>query len=327
MRISIALASYNGAAYIREQLQSFCQQTRLPDELVVIDDGSTDNTVEIVREFAKTSPFPVHIEINPINLGYAGNFNHALSLTTGDLTFLSDQDDVWLPEKIATICAQANANPNIGCLMNDAWLADVNLARTGASKWQQIREAGMPDSEFVMGCCAAFTRPLLDLLLPIPTAARAHDNWLVGMADQLGLVERVNEPLQLYRRHGRNVSNFHVNRLARAGWREQLQQKLLSIIRRMQSTAGLLSELRSQELILERLSENFSAFEAHLGVIPLKSAHARVTGQVDWLRQRADFYRLPRSRRIVPVLNAWRSGRYASGGSIGALKDLMIRSI
>ena len=103
MRISIAMTTYNGSKYLKEQLDSFTKQTHLPDELVVTDDGSSDDTLEILENFAKKASFEVLIFRNNTNLGYAMNFGHAIGLCTGDLIFLSDQDDIWFPEKIETV--------------------------------------------------------------------------------------------------------------------------------------------------------------------------------------------------------------------------------
>lgn len=144
MRISIAMATCNGARHLGEQLRSFAVQQRLPDELVVADDASTDGTRDLVEAFARSAPFPVRLVVNPARLGLAGNFGRALSLASGDLVFLSDQDDVWFPEKIAVVAGLAAADPAHACFINDAWLADGELRRVGASKMQRIRAAGLP---------------------------------------------------------------------------------------------------------------------------------------------------------------------------------------
>jgi len=142
MKISIAMATYNGAQYLEAQLQSFVDQTRPPDELIITDDCSTDGTADIVYEFAKTAPFEVVFCRNEKNLGYCGNFNAALMQTTGDLVFLSDQDDVWFPEKIAYIAEVAERNPEMLVVMNDAALTDGGLNEVGLTKIGQIRSAG-----------------------------------------------------------------------------------------------------------------------------------------------------------------------------------------
>jgi glycosyltransferase involved in cell wall biosynthesis len=181
VKVSIAMATYNGAAFIEEQLQSFLYQTRQPDELIITDDGSTDKTLDIIRTFAERAPFKVWWDQNEQNLGYAGNFNKALRHTTGDLVFLSDQDDVWFPEKIDTLAQRASESSAL-VLMNNAVLTDANLNELGLTKLGQIRAAGLPNSYFVMGCCAAIKRDLLDLCLPVPKDYPAHDYWIVKFA-------------------------------------------------------------------------------------------------------------------------------------------------
>lgn len=215
MKISIAMATYNGAKNIEAQLQSFISQTHLPDELVVSDDDSSDSTVAKIEAFAKYAPFPVIIVCNRKNLGYAGNFNVALEKTMGDIVFLSDQDDVWYPNKIAHMLAQAKQNPDYLIYMNDAELTDGNLNSVNLTKYGQIKSSGLPDESFVMGCCCAIRRELLDFSLPIPLGLNAHDNWLVEIADGLSAKLIVREVLQYYRRHGGNVSQFIANRLTR----------------------------------------------------------------------------------------------------------------
>jgi len=213
MKISIAMASYNGAEYISEQLESFLRQTRLPDEVVITDDCSDDGTVKIIEEFAQSAPFDVRLYLNDHNLGYAGNFNKSLSLTTGDLVFLCDQDDVWFPEKIEIMERFSQEKEDFLIYMNDARLTNMSLTPSKYTKLNQIKMAGLPHSSFVMGCCCAIRRELLDIFLPIPSKLKAHDNWLVGIADDLGLKAINPVVLQYYRRHENNSSNIYENRL------------------------------------------------------------------------------------------------------------------
>lgn len=215
MKISIAMATYNGAQYIQEQLQSFVDQTRQPDELIITDDCSNDRTEAIVHEFAKTAPFTVEFHRNEKNLGYCGNFNVALMKTTGDLVFLSDQDDVWFPEKLEHMIGVAERNPQALVVMNDAALTDGELNEVGLTKVGQIRSAGFDLEAFVMGCCCGVRRELLDLCMPIPRGVKSHDNWLVGFADALGGKVLDGRVLQYYRRHESNESQFIANRTTR----------------------------------------------------------------------------------------------------------------
>src|SRR5215468_7332763 len=100
MKISVAICTYNGARFVREQLASIAAQTRPPDELIVCDDGSKDATVEIINSFARASGFPVQLKINEARLGSTRNFDQALGLCNGEGIAFSDQDDVWLPQKL-----------------------------------------------------------------------------------------------------------------------------------------------------------------------------------------------------------------------------------
>ncbi len=102
-KISIAMATYNGEPFILEQLDSFSRQTLLPSELFVCDDGSTDATVSIIRDFSRSAPFPVKILNNPTRLGYTANFLQTARMCEGDLIAFSDQDDEWLPIKLDRI--------------------------------------------------------------------------------------------------------------------------------------------------------------------------------------------------------------------------------
>jgi len=231
VKIAIAMATYNGAQYIQEQLQSFVDQTRQPDELIITDDCSTDQTEAIVREFAKIAPFTVEFQRNEKNLGYCGNFNAALMKTTGALVFLSDQDDVWFPEKIEHMIGVAERNPDALVVMNDAALTDGGLNEVGLTKAGQIRSAGFTMDSFVMGCCCAVRRELLDFCLPIPAGVKGHDNWLVQFAD--GLNAKVVDPvvLQYYRRHESNESQFIANRTTKVTRTQMRWQSIKNLLK------------------------------------------------------------------------------------------------
>ena len=147
MKLSIAMATYNGSAFLAEQLQSFVDQSRLPDEIVICDDQSTDETLPILRAFAQSAPFSVTIHVNRERLGPTLNFDRALAMTSGELVFLSDQDDVWFREKLASVEADADARPGKACFINDAVLVDSALQPAGATKMAQIRRAGLPERQ------------------------------------------------------------------------------------------------------------------------------------------------------------------------------------
>jgi len=243
MKISIAMATYNGAQYIKEQLQSFVAQTRQPDELIITDDCSTDHTEAIVNEFAKIAPFYVEFHRNEKNLGYCGNFNEALLRTTGDLVFLSDQDDVWFPNKLEHMSSLAERNPEVLVLMNDAALTDGELNEVGLTKIGQIRSAGFGMEKFVMGCCCAIRRELLNLCIPIPVGVAGHDNWLVAFSEGLDAKIVEDIPLQYYRRHESNESQFIVNSTTKV----TRLHSFLSILKNMRNSDAIAQALASRD--------------------------------------------------------------------------------
>lgn len=209
MRISIALATYNGDTYLQDQLNSYIAQERLPDEMVVCDDVSKDETVAILEAFKKVAPFEVQIIKNETNLGYTKNFEKALSLCSGDIVFFSDQDDVWLPNKISTMEKVFNDNPNVSVLIHDGELVDENLNSTGLTKLGQILSGGYTDEDFVTGTLSAIRRDILNIVLPFPDGiAGGHDGWVHTIARFVKRRMVIRDVLQKLRRHPNNTSEW-----------------------------------------------------------------------------------------------------------------------
>ena len=125
MKISIAMATYNGARFIGEQLESFASQTVLPNELVVCDDCSTDGTRKIVRRFGDRAPFAVRLHENATRLGVTRNFEKAIGLCQGDIVFLSDQDDAWFENKLQVVSTLFEGNPLIMVITNDQIITEA----------------------------------------------------------------------------------------------------------------------------------------------------------------------------------------------------------
>lgn len=198
-KISIALTTYNGQAYLSDQLDSYLKQSLLPNELVVCDDKSTDNTIKIIEEFKLTAPFEVVLVRNEIRLGFNKNFEKALSLCTGDIVFISDQDDVWLPEKISTV--RKVFQRNVRMVINDAWLVNEKLDNSGETKLGQLKRLGLSISSHHTGCCMALRREVLEVLLPIPPQLWSYDPWINNLCQRLGFKKIIEAPLQLHRRH------------------------------------------------------------------------------------------------------------------------------
>ncbi len=212
MKTSIAMATFNGAEYLQEQLESFLAQTRLPDELIVCDDGSEDDTLAILHAFQKTAPFHVEISENQTRLGCTKNFEKAASLCTGDLIFFSDQDDVWFENKLEVMIQFMENHPQVMVAVNDAEIVDEKLLPSGLLKSHQVLALGLQITSMHPGCCMVFRSKMKEgLFLPVPDYALPYDTWLNRLALRLDCREFVNEPLQYYRRHRDNTSAWIVN--------------------------------------------------------------------------------------------------------------------
>jgi glycosyltransferase involved in cell wall biosynthesis len=235
MKISVALCTYNGAGFLRQQLDSIAAQSRPPDELVVCDDRSTDGTVATLDDFAGSAAFPVVVRQNKQNLGSTKNFEQAIGLCTGDIIALSDQDDVWLPHKLERIMAEFDSGPRIGLVFSDAALTNDDLRPIGVRLWfstfhrRDRREfaAGRTSEvllqyNVVTGATMAFRSALRPVLLPIPELPEfIHDGWIALVASMCSGFRMVREPLVKYRQHpgqqlGAGLSRWKITRADRS---------------------------------------------------------------------------------------------------------------
>lgn len=185
--ISVAMCTYNGERFLGEQLESIATQTRPPTEVVICDDRSTDSTPKIVQKFASSVPFQVRFIVNRENLGSAAkgitrNFEQASSLCTGDLIAFCDQDDVWLPQRLARMAQIFEEDPESGGVFADAQLIDgegkpkgILLSETtGMTRSEQLRlERGevlpvLLSMTKVYGCSLMAKASLVMKILPVP---------------------------------------------------------------------------------------------------------------------------------------------------------------
>jgi glycosyltransferase involved in cell wall biosynthesis len=216
-RLSIALATYNGERYLGEQLESILCQTRLPDELVVFDDASTDSTAAIVRDFAGRAPFPVRFWINAERLGSTRNFEAAIRACSGDIIFLCDQDDVWYPDKIARMEERFADDPEAGAVFTDADVVDQDLRPFGPRLWHTVRFKQKDQARFaahdalsvllrrpvVTGATLAFRSSYRELILPMPEIW-IHDAWISLLIGAVSHLVALPTPLIAYRQHSAN---------------------------------------------------------------------------------------------------------------------------
>jgi glycosyltransferase involved in cell wall biosynthesis len=236
-RISIGLCTYNGAKYLREQLQSIVAQTRLPDELVVCDDCSSDDTPGIIEEFASTAPFPVRFFRNPINLRSTKNFEQAIALCEGDFIALCDQDDVWLPEKLARELAVLESDASLGGVFSDAELIDAASRPIGKRLWANILFTPREQSRFrsghgaevflkrnvVTGATLMFRANLRPLFMPIPLIW-VHDGWIAWMLLAHSSLTFLPEPLVQYRLHAGQQIGVEALASSELSFRERLKK-------------------------------------------------------------------------------------------------------
>lgn len=205
--VSIAMTTYNGQKYLREQLDSIFAQTYKNIELVISDDASLDNTVEILEEYKKK--YKIKYSVNKANLGFIKNFEKTISLCHGDYIALADQDDIWMPDKIRTLVDEIGDNTLI---CSDASLidADGRIFAQSLKKYTNIHAvSGNPVGllifrNFVTGCTSMFRKELLEKAMPIPDGTGSHDWWFALVASKLNGIKYLNRQLVLYRQHEMN---------------------------------------------------------------------------------------------------------------------------
>lgn len=217
-RISIAMATYNAGPWLAEQLASFTAQSMRPDELVVCDDGSTDETVAALRAFAADAPFEVRVECNPETLTTTLNFEKAVSLCRGEIIFFADQDDVWSPEKIETLVAELDAHEDAGMVFSNGRVVGGEREPLGYNLWdslwfhpheQKLVREGRSAEVFVKhvvaaGTTLAFRSRYRELCIPFPDLAVSHDAWVSFAIAAVADVRIVDQNLIDYRVHGTN---------------------------------------------------------------------------------------------------------------------------
>lgn len=253
-RVSVVMATHNGAKHLGEQLESIAKQELLPCELIISDDMSEDDTVRAALEFAARSPFRVEVRVNETALGYGENFLRAAESATGDLIAFCDQDDVWLPTKLDR-CVRLFENPNVMMVVHESILADDLLGpqprrrlRTGiVSGAMRANPMHVPHGSHLL-----FRRRLLDLLPPAqrPVSGyghhpqQTHDEWAHFAAVTFGDVLYIKDELMLFRRHPEAVSGYYFE-TPRAGLLKQ-DMKLLTSRQRSAAASDRASALRER---------------------------------------------------------------------------------
>lgn len=202
--ISVCVATYNASRYIREQINSVLIQLNADDEIVVSDDESSDDTLAILDSI---NDHRIKILSRNCNLGVIKNFERALYAAKGEVIFLCDQDDVWLPNKVSTCLNYLDSNLLVvtDCIVVDAELKCLHKSFFALRNSRKGFIHNLYRNSYI-GCCIAFRKELLSYALPIPSKVAMHDIWLGMVAEKYGRVTFLPTPLLLYRRHSENAS-------------------------------------------------------------------------------------------------------------------------
>lgn len=351
--ISVAMATYNGERFLQEQLDSLGRQTLLPCELVACDDGSTDGTLDILRAFAVTAPFPVRIFVNDMRLGYCDNFLRAVELCEGELIAFCDQDDLWLPEKLAA-CTDSFETEQVSMVIHLAMLVNSNMVPLNRV-WPHLgRFGGLPSevpllaSMDVVGMTMVFRRDAARPLSHHPELRRAlsaallgHDPIMRLLAGASGSVVPLRKVLALHRCHNTNTSNAHVVSSASAPayiWGAKgLRRRLVAAARWIKTHARLASAVdwnsyrKEAELLWSKaeLLGNAALYtDGRLRAvlqrtIAILSRRARALAERSHLYQTASGRALPVFSRMV-VRGLYRSRSRGGLGLWSLVKDFLI---
>lgn len=329
-KISVALCTYNGAKYISEQLESIAAQTVLPDEIVIIDDQSTDATAEIIEKFAAQNSIKIRFYANPKNLGSTKNFERAISLCDGDIIFLCDQDDVWLKDKIEKTVAAFDSE-KVGFVFTDAELVDENLKPLNVNLWKFTFFAGdkekfragkflelLLERNIVTGATMAFRAKFRASLTPIPTDLpnTIHDAWISLVIAAQAEARFLDSPTIKYRQHSNQQCGVDYRGRSRAPDVKNAYQNAINSLRRE--------------------ADSMPLFSTKLLALPVFQPHRRTVetalkARYQFLRRRIEHFEarknLPVARiaRVAPIFRELLTKRYhqVSNGFVSAIKDLM----
>ena len=324
LKLSIALLTYNRERFLQEHLSSILGQTRLPDEVIIGDDCSTDRTPGIVRNFAAHAPFPVRWYVNDRNQGVARNAEHAINLCSGDVIVFCDDDDVCLPDRLNATEKAFQRSAATGIVTSNSDLVDDKLNPLGISLWDSARFSSQESLTvltdpiptlarhfLVYGHVTSFRSSLRNYILPFPPtpAVRKYfDVWVALVLASVADVACIPQALVLHRLHPGQIAGVQ------------------SLASRRERLAAIASNER------EKIAEFSPLVEEVVTRISTLAKSPRATESVRSLRRWAEHMKmqsqLPRVKcaRLAPVLHALLTGRYHaySRGFLTAARDLLL---
>jgi glycosyltransferase involved in cell wall biosynthesis len=341
MRLSVAMGTYQGSRFLPEQLESIAAQSRPPDELVVCDDRSTDDTASVVEAFSASCSFPVRLHRNGTRRGPAGNFEGAIRRTSGDVVVLADQDDVWRLDKLQRIHAAFASSEGAGLVFSDAELVDDLSRPIGTSYWESAHlshpvlqeidrgeafmalvERHVARGATIMGAAMAFAGRYRDLVLPFPSrvvgvnSGLIHDSWIALLIAAVAEVRVLPEPLLSYRQHAAQQIGLHMDDQTH-GVRVNSRRLRYALRSRSAPSQPHLVDFR---LVRDRLLEHQhqDASRSERAVMLLEDRLGHLEARIALPAQRR--------RRLAPVCRELRTGRYTSysSGVLSAGRDLLL---
>ncbi len=273
--IAICLATRNGARFLAEQLNSIAMQSYGNWHLYVRDDCSSDETQNILDDFARDHPDRVTLISDDLGpLGASGNFDRLMGLVREPYVAFSDQDDIWYPDRLSRTLAEmrhaeAQNGSSVPVMVHaDRRVIDANRREIAPSYWssRDIRPRDMRPESHLAFCVAAgstmlINRPLLDRVHPVPKTARMYDTWIELVAQNFGVVVPLDVPLLEFRRHGGNASGSAIDGDSPAARRMPVR-----VLR-------FLQHLERQQRIWDGYFEQAAAFQSRYGdVLSARSA-------------------------------------------------------
>lgn len=306
IKVSVAVCTYNCEKYIGEQLYSILGQKCPVDEIVLGDDGSKDRTLEIAKDILEKSQVSYKILQNTPNLGYRKNFERTIASTTGEIIFLSDQDDVWKKDKVDVMLKYFLENPKCLMAFSDADVVDADLNRQKVSLWDAVSlkkdYQNFPEWKllflkggYVTGAASAIRRELFEQTRPFSEIC-VHDAWLaMAAALQDGLVA-VPEKLLMYRQHGSNQIGVSYS------MRNSLQNKKKIL---MNLSEKQMEEHWNKKQIFEEILERFSTY-----ICGDERFEKQINDCIEFHRSLAEMDNMSRVQRIRTILKNLKCKNY-----------------
>jgi glycosyltransferase involved in cell wall biosynthesis len=283
LRISVAMCTFNGGRYLDAQLESIAEQSQRPCELVVCDDGSTDDTIAILKRFKANAPFPVTIVENAMRMGSTRNFDQAIGMVRGEFIALCDQDDRWLPQKLQRLSECLVENPFLGGVFSDAELIDGDGRRVNRTLFERHRftpakqrsfvscpTATLLKHDVVTGAALMFRSNIRRYCSPIPTWV--HDGWLAWMLALHSRVTLIAEPLIEYRIHAGQQLGVGTSHAAQRGNSETRRQFYARVARQFEDLLN--------RVLAEGWSEHDGLVEKIRGKIAFLKSQASLSQQL-----------------------------------------------